>query len=102
VDKWEAWNRRHGRRYTKRRIRRNSDGTIDKSVPLEELKQWMVEAPISNVQTHFACIMDPKEGVFRWARTYHEGEIGESEDEYNNDLSSPCKHGRIAGCCRPL
>jgi hypothetical protein len=103
VDKWEAWNRRHGRRYTKRRIRRNSDGTIDKSVPLEELKQWMVEAPISNVQTHFACIMDPKEGVFRWTRTYHEGEIGESEDEQcDNDIGSPCKHGRIAGCCRPL
>jgi hypothetical protein len=107
VYKWEKWNGRHAKTYARRRMRGDSDGTITKSVPLEELKQWMAEDPISNVQTHFACIMDPKEGVFRWARKYDEGEIGDSEDDLTdaggeNDIGSPCRHGRIAGCCRPL
>jgi hypothetical protein len=107
MNKWERWNRRHGGRYTKKRMKGNSDETIKKSVPLGELKRWMVEDPISNEQTHFACIMDPKEVVFRWARKYYEGEIGDSDDDVTDargesKTGSPCRHGKIAGCCRPL
>jgi hypothetical protein len=81
VDKWEAWNRRSEGRYARRSSRRNPDGTTERSVPFEELKQWMAEDPISNSQTHFACIMDPKEGVFRWVRSYYEGELEGSDDD---------------------
>jgi hypothetical protein len=81
VDKWENWNRQKYGRYARRNSRRNPDGTMEKSLPLKELKQWMVEDPISNRQTHFACIMDPKDGVFRWAKTYYEGELEGSEDD---------------------
>ena len=42
----------------------------------------MQEYPISNEETHFVCIMDPAEAVFRWVRRYGEGEIvGESGGE---------------------
>jgi hypothetical protein len=81
VDKWEAWNRRREGKYARKSSRRNTDGTIERSVPFEELKQWVAEDPVSNIQTHFACIMDPREGVFRWARSYYEGELEGSDDD---------------------
>jgi hypothetical protein len=48
-------------------------------VGLEQLKEWMLEYPVANEQTHFVAIMDSTEGVFRWVRMWEEGQIrGES------------------------
>jgi hypothetical protein len=51
-------------------------------VGLEQLKEWLLEYPITNEQTHFVAIMDPREGTFRWVRMWEEGQIrGESWSE---------------------
>jgi hypothetical protein len=35
------------------------------------LKQY----PVCNEVTHFVCVMDPAEGVFRWVQAFEEDEI---------------------------
>jgi hypothetical protein len=51
-------------------------------VGLEQLKEWLLEHPVLDEQTHFVAIMDPGEGSFKWVRMWEEGEIvGESWSE---------------------
>lgn len=69
VRKWEDWSRKQ------RRERRSGS-----SVPLEELKDWMLAFPTSNEMTHFVCIMDPLKGRIRWVRCFEEGEIGDENE----------------------
>jgi hypothetical protein len=46
-----------------------------RGVGLEQLKKWMEDYPVCNECTHFVCVMDPKEGVFRWVKKFEEDEI---------------------------
>ena len=36
----------------------------------QTLKRWINTYPVTNEETHFACVMDPKDGVFRWIKGY--------------------------------
>ncbi|EOA84264.1 hypothetical protein ACJQWK_00651 [Exserohilum turcicum] len=66
--KWEAWNQRQTRKTMRGQ-------TAAKGVALATLRRWIEAYPVCNEVTHFACIMDPSEGVFRWVRKFEEGEI---------------------------
>jgi hypothetical protein len=59
-DAWLDWEREHG---------------AARGVGLEQLKEWMEDYPVCNEFTHFVCVMDPREGVFRWVKKFEEGEI---------------------------
>jgi hypothetical protein len=63
--KWLAW-----RDELKTRGENDAAG-----VRLAELREWMQYYPVCNEVTHFTCIMDPREGVFRWVKMFAEGEI---------------------------
>jgi hypothetical protein len=64
-NKWLAW-----RDELRSRARDYGAG-----VGLMELREWMEEYPVCNEVTHFACIMDPRKGIFRWVKKFEEGEI---------------------------
>ncbi|OAL43363.1 hypothetical protein IQ07DRAFT_524291 [Pyrenochaeta sp. DS3sAY3a] len=78
VKKWEAHLRRQ-----RRKDAQGSKGTEDtaQGIRLQDLKRWMLTYPICNEETHFVCIMDPVEGVMRWAKCFKDGEISGEEDE---------------------
>jgi hypothetical protein len=61
-NKWLAW----------RDERERDDGA---GVGLAELRKWIEEYPVCNEVTHFACVMDPREGAFRWVKKFEDGEI---------------------------
>jgi hypothetical protein len=42
----------------------------DVCTDLDEVKKWMVSYPIANECTHYAVIMDPKEGQVAWCRRW--------------------------------
>ncbi|KAF1829239.1 hypothetical protein BDW02DRAFT_574177 [Decorospora gaudefroyi] len=44
-------------------------------VRLEQLKEWLQAYPVCNEVTHFVCVMNPREGAFRWVKRFDEGEI---------------------------
>jgi hypothetical protein len=89
VRRWEKWLDKQ-KKIAKRRQKRSENNHAfeqENGVPLEELKQWMLEYPISNEQTHFVCVMDPAMGTFTWVRRYEEGEIGEDSDGQSDATS---------------
>ena len=66
--KWLDWSQEQDRK-----TRRGQ--TAAKGVSPEKLTEWLMQYPVCNEVTHFVCVMDPKEGVFRWVRAFEEGEI---------------------------
>ena len=46
-----------------------------KGVRLDMLKEWLLEYPVTNEQTHFVAIMDPEKGDVIWCRSWEEGEV---------------------------
>ncbi|KAF1942311.1 hypothetical protein EJ02DRAFT_444114 [Clathrospora elynae] len=56
----------------KRRARQGEEPAV--GVQLEKLKEWNEEYPVCNPMTHFACVMDPREGVFRWFKCFEDEE----------------------------
>ncbi|KAH7550908.1 hypothetical protein BM1_10281 [Bipolaris maydis] len=68
---WRAWRRRQ------RQEEERAEEHSEIGVPLSTLERWVERWPVSNAMTHFACIMDPAAGVFRWIRKFEAGEIEE-------------------------
>ncbi|USP72875.1 uncharacterized protein yc1106_00149 [Curvularia clavata] len=68
--KWAAWSQRQARQ-----AKRGQPAAT--GVTLVTLRRWVETYPVCNEVTHFACIMDPSQGVFRWVRKFEVGEIGE-------------------------
>jgi hypothetical protein len=89
VGRWEKWLDKQKKIAKKRQKRSENNHAFEQEngVPLEELKQWMLEYPISNEQTHFVCVMNPAMGTFTWVRRYEEGEIGEDSDGQSDATS---------------
>ncbi|KAF7556707.1 hypothetical protein G7Z17_g1238 [Cylindrodendrum hubeiense] len=61
----------------------------DKVVTLDDVKLFLKDEDISNDETHYAVIMDPKAGTILWRRAYEADESSESDestefDEANN------------------
>ena len=50
-------------------------------VGLPKLKEWINEYPVTNEETHFATIMDPKEGEVVWVKAYEEGDVARVDEE---------------------
>ncbi|EUC41044.1 hypothetical protein COCMIDRAFT_107206 [Bipolaris oryzae ATCC 44560] len=77
---WRAWRRRR-RQQEQQQERQQEAGREEEQsemgVPLSTLERWVERWPVSNATTHFACIMDPGTGVFRWVRKFEAGEIVE-------------------------
>ncbi|KAL9118151.1 MAG: hypothetical protein Q9187_005306 [Circinaria calcarea] len=49
------------------------DGASNKlAINSETLKKWMDIYPITNEETHFVCVMDPKAGKILWVKHYLE------------------------------
>jgi hypothetical protein len=57
-----------------RRFMNNNPGALDEDVFVSQatVEKWLVEYPITNETTHFAAIMDPKEGQVAWLRNWIE------------------------------
>lgn len=70
TDKWHAWRQRQARQ-----AKRGQPAAA--GVTLTTLRKWIEGYPVCNEVTHFACIMDPSQGVFRWVRKFEAGELGE-------------------------
>jgi len=85
VARWESWSREQGDK-NKRTNRRSVVGGQEAGVPLGRIKQWMLEYPTSNEETHFVCIMDPGKGVFRWVRRFEESEVQQAYGETSLDV----------------
>lgn len=81
--KWQKWCERLS--YNSSKGRSYLDG-----VSLEELKEWMMEAPTCGYWTHLVCVMDPRKGEFRWVRKLGVGEVRVEEVEG----VCPVCHGR--------
>ena len=72
VQQWEKSLGKHGRGSSSRlRKRRQILG-------LENIAEWIDTYPITNEETHFAAIMDPKAGKVVWMRCY--AEAGDYEE----------------------
>jgi len=67
-EKWQKWSQQQGRK-----AKRGQPAAA--GVSLRTLIRWVEAYPVCNAVTHFACIMDPREGIFRWVRKFDEGEI---------------------------
>lgn len=68
--RWEKWIEMRSKSAKKRR-----DSQTINDIEMGLVKKWLLEFPVTNEDTHFACIMDPKNGDFRWVRKFDEGEI---------------------------
>jgi hypothetical protein len=68
TSKWKAWSQRQAQQ-----AKRGQPAA--KGVTLTTLRKWIETYPVCNEVTHFACIMDPREGVFRWVRKFEDGEV---------------------------
>jgi hypothetical protein len=66
--KWLKWSQEQGRK-----VKRGQ--TAATGVGPGKLTEWLMQYPVCNEVTHFVCVMDPKEGVFRWVRKFDEGDI---------------------------
>ena len=64
---WQAWWRRQEEE--------RGEEQSEMGVTLSTLERWVERWPVSNATTHFVCIMEPAEGVFRWLRKFEAGEI---------------------------
>ncbi|MCJ1484187.1 hypothetical protein MMC06_004355 [Schaereria dolodes] len=57
----------------KKYARRGKESVIDEGfVSTETVCDWMDEYPVTNEETHFAVVMDPKEGQIVWIKRYLE------------------------------
>lgn len=54
---------------------------------LNEVIHLVNTAEISNEMTHYAVVMDPKEGKVVWRRAYEVGELGEDSDSSSDGSS---------------
>lgn len=81
VNRWENHVRQQKRRNERIEARNKGaarDGSVEhgiRGVTLKDLRSWILEYPVCNEDTHFACIMDPDDGTVRWIRAFTEGEI---------------------------
>ena len=66
--KWREWTQEQGRK-----AKRGQNAAVGMSP--EKLIKWLKQYPVCNEVTHFVCVMDPAEGMFRWVRAFEEGEI---------------------------
>jgi hypothetical protein len=66
--KWLKWSQEQGRKA-------KPGQTAATGVSPGKLTEWLMQYPVCNEVTHFVCVMDPKEGVFRLVRTFEEGQI---------------------------
>ena len=61
--------------------KRNKSRATDKVfITQKTLEKWIDEYPITNEETHFACIMDPEAGEILWTRHYMESIEQEEQD----------------------
>lgn len=85
TDKWENHVRkerrriRHAKAATKipadYNARENEHENEIRGVKIADLRKWILQYPVCNDDTHFACIMHPIEGTVFWVRSFEEGEI---------------------------
>jgi hypothetical protein len=73
VRKWTQWSGKQQERTACQEIVQTC------GVPLQDLKEWMLEHPTCDTMTHFVCTMDPARGEFRWIRRFEDGEIEEGK-----------------------
>ncbi|KAF2871168.1 beta subunit of N-acylethanolamine-hydrolyzing acid amidase-domain-containing protein [Massariosphaeria phaeospora] len=55
-----------------KRCRRLRQQGRQEVVLVEQLKEWLLDDPVANEQTHFAAIMDPTKGRFEWVRCFED------------------------------
>ncbi|KAF2465183.1 uncharacterized protein BDR25DRAFT_160457, partial [Lindgomyces ingoldianus] len=71
--KQEPEQSQHQRLSTGRRRRRDVALQLEKDegyVSFNELKEWLLEFPTTNDETHFVTIMDPRKGTVEWVRMF--------------------------------
>lgn len=76
--KWEAHVQRRKRKNVQTIVNMDVNNAEENAVlalRMQDLKRWIQDYPICNEETHFVCIMDPKEGIIKWVRCFEEGEI---------------------------
>ncbi len=66
--KWLEWSQEQGRE-----AKQGQEVAV--GVRPGKLIEWLQQYPVCNEVTHFVCVMDPAEGMFRWVRDFKEGEI---------------------------
>jgi hypothetical protein len=66
--RWNEWRQEQGRK-----AKRGQNAAV--GVSPGKLTAWLKQYPVCNEVTHFVCVMDPAEGVFRWVQAFEEDEI---------------------------
>ena len=55
------------------RPRKNgAGGETASSITVQEVVNWLETWPITNESTHFACVMNPRDGTVGWVRWWSE------------------------------
>lgn len=90
-EKWDELLREKWRGKGKGKRREDGDGEQG-GVSLDEVLQMVNTGEISNEMTHYAVVMDPREGRVVWRRAYEVGELGgglssSEEGETDGDVS---------------
>jgi len=90
-EKWDELLREKWRGKGKGKRREDGDGERG-GVSLDEVLQMVNTGEISNEMTHYAVVMDPREGRVVWRRAYEVGELGgglssSEEGETDGDVS---------------
>ncbi len=76
--KWEEWLQAQSR---------SARQSKKMGVKMSMLREWMLDYPVANEETHFTCIMDPKRGRVEYVVAFEEGEIrGVEWEDGDEDL----------------
>lgn len=75
--------------------RAGHDGSLEQALSVDDITEVVQWYPTTNEATHFACVLDPKEGSVRWCRRWAKPTTQRWIDEHQGYQSSMYVESRL-------